>query len=398
MVGVEIGPSKEGSFIGGSVNNVINISRELFRKGHQLHLITSPARFSEGRSFNPHWIEVRQLKIHGKYPSFNYGMEFILKSIQTIKRFQRKNLIDIVHGHSGFPVIGLVPSLSRRILSIPSIHSLYCPLEEKGRDKILFQLTQSPYITKNVHLSVDRILALTKNIKNSLKKIGIQDKKITVIPPAIDTDRFSKSVSGIQIRESLGIEAGKRIILFVGNLTKTKGIDLLVNAFKKVQEVIPSAHLLIALHMPNYKLEEETASLKQKLDILNLSKQVTFMGITTRMAQVYAACDVFVAPFRNTYGPSDYPLPVMEAMASGKPVIASSVGGLTELITHNNNGILVNPGSVSELIKAIVNVLEDEKRARKIADNASIYVKNNFSIENIVEKIESIYERFTNCD
>ena len=110
------------------------------------------------------------------------------------------------------------------------------------------------------------------------------------------------------------------------------------------------------------------------------------------MAELMAASDILVAPFLNTNGPSDYPLPVLEAMGVGKAVIASNVGGIPEIISNMENGILVKPKDANSLSNAIITLLGDDKLRHELGKKASAFVLNNFSIEKITKQTESVYE------
>ena len=395
MLGVEIGPSKEGSFVGGVVNNIVRLSKGLCENGHQIHIVTTPARYSKGTSYKVPWAEVHCLRVGGAYPSARYGFEFLFRAISEIRCLHKKEKIEVIHGHSGYPAIGLVPSVSRKMLGIPSVHTLYCPVGETTLEKHFSQLLPSAHLVKNFFLSVDKIVAISDNVKSSLENIGLPREKIRVIPPAIDISSFNPRISTEHVRTSLRIGLEEPMILFVGNLTKTKGIYVLIKAMKAIIKVFPAAKLLITLHVSKDRLSEETRDIRAKINSIHLQKSVMFRGITKRMPQVIAACDVFTAPFISTVGPSDYPLPILEAMAVGKPVVATNVGGIPEIILNKHNGMLVRSNNSTHLAEAIVYLLRNPDIARRIGQNASIFIRENFSIQRMVKMTENLYNEIT---
>ena len=391
MVGLEITPSEEGIFVGGAVNNVVRISKGLWERGHQIHIVTTPARYSKCAIVKETWAEFHPMRVFGVYPSAMYGFDFTLRAISEIRRLHKEEKFEVIHGHSGYPAIAIIPSISGKMLGVPSVHTLYCPIEEKTGEKHNFQRFSNAYLVKNF-FSVDKVIAISNNVKSSLENAGFPREKIGVIPPAIDTSLFNPTLSGERVRASLGINADEEVILFVGNLTKTKGVHVLVKAMRTITKVFSKAKLLIVLHVSKDKLGEETRDLRAKINSLHLQKNVVFMGISQRMPEVIAACDVFVAPFLSTAGPSDYPLPILEAMAVGKPVVATNVGGIPEIISSDHNGILVRPNDPAHLAEAVVYLLKNIDAAKAIGQTAASFARENFATEKVVKMIENVYE------
>jgi glycosyltransferase involved in cell wall biosynthesis len=374
-----MGSSKEGVFIGGAVNSLIRLSQGLSERHHQISIVTTPPRLHNAYTNVP-WANVQQIPTRWTYPSIGYGFEFAIKALSRIRKLHKKEDFQIIHGHSGCPSVGLVSGTAGKLINTPSIHTLYCPVNSKDRFAKLY-LSQ-----------IDMIIAMSENIKKSLERIKIPAQKIKVIPPAINTAVFNPLTSGKELREKLKIDKNDKVILFVGNLTKTKGIDILLEAMKSVTHQFPEVKLLMTseLHHEDYEKREE--EIKIKIEHFGLKNHIVRFGIIKNMAELVAASDLLVAPFLNTYGPSDYPLPVLEAMGVGKPAIATNIGGIPEIISNMENGVLIEPMDVNSLSKAIITLLEDDKLRHKLGKNASTFVLNNFSIERISRKMEVVYE------
>jgi glycosyltransferase involved in cell wall biosynthesis len=107
---------------------------------------------------------------------------------------------------------------------------------------------------------------------------------------------------------------------------------------------------------------------------------------------ILSATDIFLAPFLGTFDASDIPISILEAMVAGKPVIASRVGGIPEVIKHGENGVLIEPRK-EELAREILLLIEDDKKLKEIGEKARKYVKENFSVEKIAKKYEGVYTR-----
>ena len=111
------------------------------------------------------------------------------------------------------------------------------------------------------------------------------------------------------------------------------------------------------------------------------------------MPGLISASDTLVAPFIDTYGPSDYPLPVLEAMAVGKPVIATKIGGLPEIIENMKNGILIPPNDVNALVKSLEYLINNRYLQNSLGSNAAALIREKFSIPIVAKQMEAIYEQ-----
>lgn len=382
MVGSEIAPSKENIIIGGVANSVICLSQGLIENGHKIDIITSRPRV-----FNPNpnvpFLNIHQISILNKYPSFGYGLELGIRSLFKINKLDKSENFQIIHGHSGEPSIAAIPKIVGKLKNKPSIHTLYCPVESNDRYAYHFLS------------NIDVIIAISENVKKSLENIHIPSQNIRIVPPPIDTEKYNQKISGVKLRTKLGLNKEKKAILFIGNLTKTKGIDLLLDAMKIVIKDLPEAKLLMTLEMPHLHYSKRVTEVKNKIKLLGIDDAIIKFGIIDNMAEFMAASDIVVVPFLDTYGPSDYPLPLLESMSIGKPVIVTRIGGIPEVVQNMENGLLIDPNDVNLLSSAILNLLEDKKLQNKLGENASNLIIDKFSIKTVSNKMEEIYEDIT---
>lgn len=125
LIAPRVGKVK-GAFIGGSVNNVVNLSKELAKK-HEVHLVTTPPiGTSEVEGID--WCQVHQIYPKGNANDLRYGLEFLVKAIYTIKKLHQTENFDVINSHSGTPKLGLISVLAGEICKVPSIHTLYTPI------------------------------------------------------------------------------------------------------------------------------------------------------------------------------------------------------------------------------------------------------------------------------
>lgn len=401
MICPEIGNSGGSAFTGGHVNNVVQLSKALFDRGHEITIITTPHRYPGDELNNElKWAEIYCLPISGSYLSAKYGIEFALKVLRKIRILHAIKNFDIIHGHSGYSMLGLITGIGGRITKVPSIHSVYSPIQPIiSHNTVMFF---SNKILSKFYLSqVNKIIAASKNVQDSLIRAGLPPYKIEMIPPGIDTKIYNPSLSSHGMRKSLGIGLNQPLLLYVGNLTKIKGIDILIEALNCIIKQFPDMKLLMALNMPLTKYKEEDTSklcsietfeIKKKIKSYGLNDNIIPLGIVKNMPQVMAASDVFITPFLNTVGVVDYPTSLLEAMAVGKPVIATRVGGIPEIIKHQKNGILVEPNNVDELVDAILYMLNNKEEAKNMGKEGAKIISEKIRTEIVVDELERIYE------
>jgi glycosyltransferase involved in cell wall biosynthesis len=207
-----------------------------------------------------------------------------------------------------------------------------------------------------------------------------------VIPNGVDAERFNPQVTPdiIRARHNLG---SSKVVLFVGALTKWhtyKGLDVLLNAFK-IASRQRDLRLVIVGGGP---LEIKYRALSHQLGV---DSRVTFAGAVDGelLPKYYAACDLAVLPSTNSS--EGFGLVLLEAMATGKPVIGSRIGGVPDVIRDGEDGLLVEPNDTKGLARAIA-LLEqnDEMRMRMGANGRRFAVENDWSV--VAARVESLYQ------
>jgi len=354
MVGLGIGKT-HGAFVGGHVNNAVNLSRALAENGFQVHIVTTPpihsnrgkseASYELQKGVTIHPVNVSYTNASNKISekgrlSLSCGVKSYFQIVSAVKQLHKTENFDVIHGHSGFPWVALIPEYLRIREKVPSVHTLCCPIKDCWVHRMISKLCLS---------KLDLTIALSNNVRNSLRNI-IPEDKIKVIPPLIDLSRF-----GQNFKE----KSDSPHLLYLGNLSKTKGLHILLDALEIVKKDIPKIKLLLGLDMPLNEFESKNLEIKRKFEALDLVGNVIPLGIIKNLPEVMAGSDIFVAPFINTYGPADYPLSILEAMASELPVVATDVGGIPDIVKHGENGLLVEPNNPLDLANSIIYLLNN---------------------------------------
>ena len=400
----EIGDSGGNAFIGGHVNAVVQLSEALFDRGHEITIITTPHRYpgnQPDKDALQGWAEVFSLPVSGSYSSVKYGLEFTLKTLKKIKQLKNEKEFDIIHGHSGYTMPAMITGISRKRTNIPSVHTIYCPIKPALNNYNVCRIFSNTILSKLYLSQVTKIIAITKNIKHSLIKAGISEDRIADISLGINTSLYNPSVIGAKVREKYNIDPDQPTLLYIGNLTRIKGLPVLIDALNIIVKKIPDVILLMVLNMPleRYaKLDKSDVDMelifkiKEKIKHYGLEDNILPLGLLDNMPQIMAASDIFVVPFLSTVGVVDHPTSMLEAMAIGKPVIATRVGGIPEIVKDKESGVLVEPNNVDELVNAIRYMLNNKEEAKNMGKKGAKMISEKFKLEIMVDKSEKIYE------
>lgn len=380
-------PSDNGIIVGGSANSLIRLVRGLYGKDFKTTIITSTptkkkAFFRDSEfDFADYYIFANNKKPQ----SVTFGLVFLWKALIRAFLLKFKAKTDIVHGHSGYGVYALATYLVGSILGCTKVHTLYCPLVKDGSVDNKAMWILKGRLSSFALKKMDLVFAMSNNIAFSLREAGIPREKIAIMPTAIDTKKYNPDNDGLKVRRDLNLSPATPVILYVGNLMKSKGLHILLEAFNGVLAKLPVCRLVITLELKHAGFEEGHREFSSIINDLGLRKHIIQLGIIDYMPSLIAASDIIVAPYLDTQGPSDYPLAVMEAMASGRCVIGTEVGGMPELIENNANGILVPPANPSALEAAIVDLLSSRDR-ESMGRSARETILERYSVDKAVRE------------
>jgi len=213
------------------------------------------------------------------------------------------------------------------------------------------------------------IVAISRVIKEQLvQDIGIDKNKIEVIYNGVDLDVFV-------MKERRWENAARYNIGCVARLEKEKGIEFLIQAIKIIREFIPFARLIIVGE------GSERKKLQWLAERLGLKEAVQWVGHQEEIQKWYGYFDVYVLPSvtRESFG-----ITLVEAMASGLPVIASRIGGTPEVIDHNQDGLLAEPGNSQDLADKLLYLYNNRSKAREMVTTARSKAEKRFSLERMV--------------
>jgi glycosyltransferase involved in cell wall biosynthesis len=234
-------------------------------------------------------------------------------------------------------------------------------------------------LDKVVPFFCDRIICVSAAVAERFT--GFKGK-VQIIYNGVNTEDFTPEVSGKAFREKVGIPPGAPLMGYCGQLVQEKGLKVLVEAFRIVNRELPESRLVFA---GRGKFEED---LKRIVVESSLEKTVVFAGFIEEIREFMAALDVFVLP---TFHKEGLARVLLEAMACGKPVIATPIGGNAETIVDGVTGFIFPAGEHEQLALKIISLLKDKELAGRIGQAGRLRAVNDFSIKRTAENIHSLY-------
>jgi len=344
-------------------------AEELVRRGHQVTVVCPrEPGLDSGGTING--VRIRRFRI----PWASTGRR-PLQALQ-LTLFLMRNLrhYDLVHVH----LAGLQTEVATPLAHLFG-RPLYVKVATGGEHGDVLNYWSLPGLPRRYGLRhADRVQAISKQIAEDLRSVGIAEQAIVQLPNGVDIARFrpgQRDESRAALRERMRLPADRLLVLFVGRFDAQKGLFELLDAWKQL--AFENATLLLV-----------GGSEWSPVDFLDLGgKHVELRGFTPEIGDYYRAADVFVLP-SHSEGMSNA---LLEAMTSGLAVISTRVGAAEEMVEHERNGLLVTPGSVDELAEALARLVTDESLRARLAREAAASV-DVYDLHHIVDRIEREYE------
>lgn len=360
--------------------HVQELSNNLSKLGH--NLIFSEVVYSiskNGLTFKqqPSWTRFKNLDFR----------IFLVSLIQILKWKIKPDVIYMRHGilNGGYYLAKLL-----RIPFVKEVNGIGIDEIQIWRDRNNTLLWIFDKIERFNLPKADKIVVVTAKLKRVLQEdYKIPEDKIVVIQNGANTELF-KPMDAIKARKELTLNQNNHHICFVGSLSPHQGLEYLIKCAPVVLKKCPTARFMIVGYG---KMEQGLKSLAEQTGV---SDKFIFIGAVPyeKVSLYINACDVCVAPFvkarNDKIGLS--PLKMYEYMACGKPIAASNISGVGDVLEQNNTGISVEPENPEELAKAIIKLLEAEKLREEMGRNGRAYVVKNHSWKSVAERVAEVCE------
>jgi glycosyltransferase involved in cell wall biosynthesis len=232
---------------------------------------------------------------------------------------------------------------------------------------------------------VDRVAAVSIAVKDALVESGVPETKIGVIYNAVDLKRFDPSaVDRPGAKREIGLGPGDVVVGTAGKLETGKGVFELVRAAALLSKTRPSVKLLFVGDGP------EKARLIKEAERLSMRDRVIFAGLRSDMEKMYAAMDIFALPSTCTEA---FGMVIIEAMAMGRPVVATEIGGIPEIVKNGSNGLLVKPGDHVALAGALGRLMDDAGLSSCLSREGRSAVEQYYSVNAIGLAFEGMLQQ-----
>jgi len=266
-----------------------------------------------------------------------------LRALAALRRLMRAGAVSLIHTHSS--VDSWLGALAAKSLGVPVVRSRHVSIPIRRSRALVYRLA-------------DRVITSGEAVRAIVVAAGVAPARVVSIPPGVDTGRFHPGVSGKAVREELGIPAGAPAVGLVANIRGSKGHNVFLEAAREILHRSPDARFLIVGDGVGF------AEVSQRVRDMGLAPAVTMTGFRRDIPEIMAALDVLVLPsIRSEATPQVIP----QALAVGTPVVASTVGGISEVVRDGETGRLVSPGDSRALAQAVLVLLADRDAARALA-------------------------------
>lgn len=348
----------------------VRIHRFRYAPSAGLHLL------GHGRSL------VADVRLKGIIPLLLPG--YIIAASACARALYRREPYDLIHGHWSVPG-GYIAGQLARTLKLPLIVSLH------GSDVYLTEHSKVYAFAAHQAFSMARfVTAVSQHLLDRSRNAGLDESKARVVPCGVDTFRFGRGDVKI-LRQRLGLPSDALLIGAMGRLVYKKGFTHLIAALPAIRQQIPGVQCVIAGE--GDLMVELTAQVKA----LGLAGIVHMIGHLPWQdtPDFYAMCDVVALPsVVDAYGNVDgLPNVLLEAMASGRAVVASRAAGMDDLVLDGTNGLLVPAGDVQALAKAAISLLDDTERRLTLGHAARRLMFEQYDWRAIAQRFVALYQQ-----
>ena len=353
--------------IGGITRYVLALSGQLMTRGHRVVLASDGGHLEAQVSAMGlrHW----RLPLH---TSAECSLQ-VFRGIRELARFLEEEPVDITHAHTRVGQV-VADSVSRRsqIPYVTTWHGIYKPRLGRRLWPCTGELTIAISGLVRQHL---------------LQAFQLPERRVRCIYNGVDTAHYAVAPDAATVqayRARWQISAAQPVIGAIGRLAagRVKGFDTFLVAASSLKEVIPDLQVLIVGDGPRRPFLEDIAGR------LGVRHRVHFVGEAEDIRLPLALMDVFVFTSR---WPEAFGLTLVEAMAAGKPVVATQAGAVPEVIRHDVDGWLVPSNDPSLMAEGIARLLNDRTAARRMGQEAQQRVREAFSLDHMVDQVEAVY-------
>ncbi|MEW5800175.1 MAG: N-acetyl-alpha-D-glucosaminyl L-malate synthase BshA [Bacteroidota bacterium] len=361
---------------GGSGVVATELGKALAKRGHQIHFISyaMPMRLN-GFVNNIFYHEVEI----ASYPLFEFPLYTPALASKMIEVAQFEKL-DLLHVHYAVPH-ATSAYIAKKVITNPNFRVI---TTLHGTDITLVGLEPSflPVVKLSIEKS-DGVTAVSRHLREKTQINYNIEKEIQVITNFVDTEEYKRRPESCLLKRFS--PNNERVLVHTSNFRAVKRVTDVIRIFDIVQKKIPSRLVLVGDGPDRSNCELLARE-------LGIHDHVLFMGKQSDLVEILSAADVFLMPSQS----ESFGLSALEAMACEVPVVSSSVGGLPELIGHNQTGYIAEFGDVERMAKYAIELLSNENKRLMFAKEGRKRAEELFNISKVVDEYEAYYEKVLN--
>ena len=358
------------AYPGGVTNHISSLEHHLTQMGHQVKVIAPASKAVS--TFGDRFIPIgkpRPIPASGSIARITISpwLSSRIKAVLDQEKF------DIIHLHE--PLVPMLCTTVLRLSHTPNVGTFHA---SGARDWYSYSSPLGKLLLKKWFIKLDGKIAVSTLAMDCISKHF--PGYYNIIPNGIDLEHFSPDVSPID-----EFCDGKLNILFVGRLEKRKGVNYLLEAYQRVKGEVSNSRLIIV--GPGTRLRHKY----EKQVKHNGLKDVVFVGYASyvELPRYYKTADIFCAP---ATGWESFGIILLEAMAVGKPVVASSIEGYASLVTHGGEGLLVPPKDKEILARALISLMTDESLRQQMGARGRLRARE-YDWKLIAQRVLNYYVR-----
>ena len=361
------------AFPGGVINHISSLEQYLTRMGHEVKVIAPASKAVS--TFGDRFIPIgkpRSIPTSGSIARITVSMRLA----STIKRVLEEEKFDIVHLHEPFmPMLCSAVLRFSDALNIGTFHAC------DGSPGYNVGWPIGIIILKRRRHKLHGKIAVSKPAMWFASKYV--PGEYAIVPNGVDTEHFSPDVSPIE-----EFCDGKQNILFLGRLEKRKGLNYLLKAYEQVKQEVPDSRLIVV--GPGTRLRKKYERWIKRHDL----KDIVLIGYApyADLPRYYKTADVFCSPAtsRESFG-----IVLLEAMAVGKPIVATNIAGYASVVSDGEDGVLVPPKDSKSLAGALVSVLRDKELQQRMGEKGKLKAAE-YSWEHVAQRVVDYYTKMLN--
>ena len=368
--------------VGGVQSHIAGLASQLNELGHEVIIVTKEMNHSErkGDQFSSKIKEIKTRRI----TSFKHVI--VPPNPNDLKTVMKREKFDVVHAHHAFTPTSLLSIRAANEQGIPTVLTNHSISVANSSDTLWNSMSYILSPLKKYINTADCIIAVSHAAAEFIERF-VENKDVRVIPNGVDVSRFSAiNCPDPGLLDPTTLESPT--LLSLGRLAFRKGFHLLIEAMPNILNAEPNTKLYIAGN--GYM----TTFLRGLTTSLGLNGSVGFLGYVPddALSWLYNNCDIFIIP---SISAESFGITLIEAMAARRPVVASRIGGIPEIIEDGVNGMLFDPWDSRALSEKVVKLLRDPNMAERMGRIAYETVERKYSWPVVARQIEKVYKDIT---